>query len=184
MFSINVLLHCRTMCLHCSSRIQKHFSSVHSHLKPIVMVSFEIQFAAVQRYEIYKWKICPLLMAHTYGPHLVLLDLFGLLWQRKKNLLLSLWAFLIFAAFSLSSDPVSLLTLGGLQVNWTQITVLRGQRASGAHAKLKPHWSQWCEVLSCVPWRASLSVSASSVFSFLFVPVSPTPFPFLASKLN
>lgn len=45
----------------------------------------------------------------------------SLLWQREQNPLLSL-VLRAFADVSKSSDPVSPLTLGGLQVNWTQIS--------------------------------------------------------------
>lgn len=58
--------------------------------------------------------MCP----YTYGRQLTCPV--GLVWSlvtKEKNLLLSLCAFLIFAAFSQSSDLVSLLTLEGLQVN-------------------------------------------------------------------
>lgn len=128
-------------------------------------------FCSTAAWNMRKMCHCP----YTYGPYLMCpVGLFCLLWWREKNLL-SPSAFLIFAAFSQSSDLLSLLILWGLQVNWTQISGWKG-RASGAHTKLKPHWSQWCVGLSCVPSKLLLSVSASCVSLFCY----PVPFPFLA----
>ena len=59
--------------------------------------------------------------------------------KKKKNLLLSLSAFLVFDAFSQSSDVSAVLTLGGITGKLGTDQWLRGKKASGAHTKLKPH---------------------------------------------
>lgn len=61
--------------------------------------------------------------------------------------------------------PLSKLTLGGLQVNWAQIS---RQRTPGAHTKLIPHWSHWCVRLFCVAWRIFI-VCICNIVCFYFV---------------
>lgn len=98
-----------------------------------------------------------------YGPNLTCpVGLVQSIVTKEKNLLLSLSASLIFAA----SDPLSLLMLGGLQVNWSQITGLEGREPQG----LIPNWNftdltdVWGSPV--FPEGLSLSVSASSVLMF------------------